>query len=161
MWRNARVSCTTSMRIMSQRLPMISRSRFLLVGCAAAALLSSAGCRYLHQDMADQPKNRPLSPSDFFPDGRSERPPVEKDRKSTRLNSSHGYISYAVFCLKKKISEAQPRQQCRVDHGVRPLLFSAPLRHVALENHALRSVHATRYLATERMRRPTSKPILP
>src|SRR2546422_4813354 len=26
----------------------------------------------------------------------------EKDRKSTRLNSSHGYISYAVFCLKKK-----------------------------------------------------------
>src|SRR2546422_11460411 len=34
--------------------------------------------------------------------------PVERrkkeaaDRKSTRLNSSHGYISYAVFCLKKK-----------------------------------------------------------
>src|SRR5687768_17727596 len=26
----------------------------------------------------------------------------EPDRKSTRLNSSHGYISYAVFCLKKK-----------------------------------------------------------
>src|SRR2546429_1377008 len=26
----------------------------------------------------------------------------EQDRKSTRLNSSHGYISYAVFCLKKK-----------------------------------------------------------
>src|SRR2546422_8318384 len=28
--------------------------------------------------------------------------PVGRDRKSTRLNSSHGYISYAVFCLKKK-----------------------------------------------------------
>src|SRR5687768_18201318 len=27
-----------------------------------------------------------------------------QDRKSTRLNSSHGYISYAVFCLKKKIT---------------------------------------------------------
>src|SRR2546429_2327321 len=27
---------------------------------------------------------------------------ADKDRKSTRLNSSHGYISYAVFCLKKK-----------------------------------------------------------
>src|SRR2546422_7855635 len=26
----------------------------------------------------------------------------ERDRKSTRLNSSHGYISYSVFCLKKK-----------------------------------------------------------
>src|SRR2546429_4945323 len=33
------------------------------------------------------------------------------DRKSTRLNSSHGYISYAVFCLKKKNSlrDIQPR----------------------------------------------------
>src|SRR2546429_2358686 len=30
------------------------------------------------------------------------RTPAEGDRKSTRLNSSHGYISYAVFCLKKK-----------------------------------------------------------
>src|SRR2546422_5457876 len=28
-----------------------------------------------------------------------------RDRKSTRLNSSHGYISYAVFCLKKKKNE--------------------------------------------------------
>src|SRR2546422_5309706 len=27
---------------------------------------------------------------------------IAGDRKSTRLNSSHGYISYAVFCLKKK-----------------------------------------------------------
>src|SRR2546429_5559791 len=44
---------------------------------------------------------------------------VSKDRKSTRLNSSHGYISYAVFCLKKKKkhlraqSPDQQRQQCR------------------------------------------------
>src|SRR2546422_3779365 len=30
------------------------------------------------------------------------RPSRGGDRKSTRLNSSHGYISYAVFCLKKK-----------------------------------------------------------
>src|SRR2546422_5393026 len=29
------------------------------------------------------------------------------DRKSTRLNSSHGYISYAVFCLKKKKKQKQ------------------------------------------------------
>src|SRR5687768_18135673 len=33
--------------------------------------------------------------------GASPEPTLE-DRKSTRLNSSHGYISYAVFCLKKK-----------------------------------------------------------
>src|SRR3989449_5010899 len=31
------------------------------------------------------------------------------DRKSTRLNSSHGYISYAVFCLKKKQGGRQNR----------------------------------------------------
>src|SRR5205809_4158775 len=30
-----------------------------------------------------------------------------RDRKSTRLNSSHGYISYAVFCLKKKTMPQQ------------------------------------------------------
>src|SRR2546422_5584022 len=30
------------------------------------------------------------------------------DRKSTRLNSSHGYISYAVFCLKKKKHKQRP-----------------------------------------------------
>src|SRR2546429_3354106 len=35
----------------------------------------------------------PTSPND---------PQRKPDRKSTRLNSSHGYISYAVFCLKKK-----------------------------------------------------------
>src|SRR5712675_967182 len=34
-------------------------------------------------------------------------PAAEADRKSTRLNSSHGYISYAVFCLKKK--KKQPK----------------------------------------------------
>src|SRR3989449_8163491 len=31
------------------------------------------------------------------------------DRKSTRLNSSHGYISYAVFCLKKKKTKTHRR----------------------------------------------------
>src|SRR2546422_1759787 len=31
------------------------------------------------------------------------------DRKSTRLNSSHGYISYAVFCLKKKKKKVRHR----------------------------------------------------
>src|SRR2546429_6364912 len=32
------------------------------------------------------------------------------DRKSTRLNSSHGYISYAVFCLKKKKKKKRHRR---------------------------------------------------
>src|SRR5438309_7150523 len=33
-----------------------------------------------------------------------------EDRKSTRLNSSHSSISYAVFCLKKQRTEAGPRR---------------------------------------------------
>ncbi len=44
--------------------------------CVAVALPFLAGCS-LKQDMALQPKNRPLSPSDFFADGRSERPLLE------------------------------------------------------------------------------------
>src|SRR2546422_8244512 len=35
----------------------------------------------------------------------------KRDRKSTRLNSSHGYISYAVFCLKKKKNNDLYRRQ--------------------------------------------------
>src|SRR2546422_5524846 len=37
------------------------------------------------------------------------------DRKSTRLNSSHGYISYAVFCLKKKKKIYHQRTRNRYD----------------------------------------------
>jgi hypothetical protein len=56
---------------------MNDTSRFLVAACAAACLFFSAGCDLLRQDMASQPKNRPLSPSAFFEDGRSERPLVE------------------------------------------------------------------------------------
>src|SRR3712207_8986631 len=40
--------------------------------------------------------------------------PVSGDRKSTRLNSSHANISYAVFCLKKK--KDNQKRQCSVWH---------------------------------------------
>src|SRR5256884_2782735 len=45
-----------------------------------------------------------LDPEDLPLERGSHSSPAEsvRDRKSTRLNSSHGYISYAVFCLKKK-----------------------------------------------------------
>src|SRR5256884_1080907 len=47
------------------------------------------------------------STQDIDPEGLRYR---VQDRKSTRLNSSHGYISYAVFCLKKK------KKLCKVLH---------------------------------------------
>src|SRR2546429_1979000 len=50
------------------------------------------------------------------------------DRKSTRLNSSHGYISYAVFCLKKKkkTTTGVPRT-AETPGGRRPAIPSLPL----------------------------------
>src|SRR3712207_8224570 len=56
-------------------------------------------------------------------DGRAEDAPLPKtpsrDRKSTRLNSSHANISYAVFCLKKKkIKSTSIRDQTTDDHHI-------------------------------------------
>src|SRR2546422_4023379 len=48
------------------------------------------------EDAAGQRAGRGLEHAHLFVGSRT------IDRKSTRLNSSHGYISYAVFCLKKK-----------------------------------------------------------
>src|SRR5438270_6340389 len=47
------------------------------------------------------------------------------DRKSTRLNSSHSQISYAVFCLKKKKKPTTPASHSRTHHP-------APIRLTAL-----------------------------
>src|SRR2546422_3623056 len=45
-----------------------------------------------------------------------------EDRKSTRLNSSHGYISYAVFCLKKK---KKKNKKCELIKDAQSLLYAA------------------------------------
>jgi hypothetical protein len=53
---------------------MKNRSSLLAMVC----LFALSGCNYtLRQDMANQPRQNPLSPSDFFQDGRSERPLIE------------------------------------------------------------------------------------
>src|SRR2546422_8313938 len=49
--------------------------------------------RDLHELLRPPPVHARRDPRQIVP---------TRDRKSTRLNSSHGYISYAVFCLKKK-----------------------------------------------------------
>src|SRR2546422_6005097 len=48
-----------------------------------------------------------------------------QDRKSTRLNSSHGYISYAVFCLKKKKKTNQQKNRANRE----------TLQHPAQQSH--------------------------
>src|SRR5258707_3623129 len=47
----------------------------------------------------------------WFSTMRRARSPFSGDRKSTRLNSSHANISYAVFCLKKKKSRCSPNRR--------------------------------------------------
>src|SRR6266550_1255863 len=64
------------------------------VADALAILLGVDLCHRRNDRLGDRDREQPLE----LLDG----PLGDKDRKSTRLNSSHGYISYAVFCLKKK-----------------------------------------------------------
>lgn len=55
---------------------MTSAPRIMPGLCVAMLCVVIGGCQ-IRQDMADQPKNTPLSPSPFFDDGRSERPLIE------------------------------------------------------------------------------------
>src|SRR2546422_7124479 len=55
-------------------------------------------CKVLITAIAEQWPDTPEIPTDISEPAATQI----TDRKSTRLNSSHGYISYAVFCLKKK-----------------------------------------------------------
>src|SRR2546429_4179885 len=48
----------------------------------------------------------------MFPGEEVRNARLARDRKSTRLNSSHGYISYAVFCLKKKKNNDRRQTHC-------------------------------------------------
>src|SRR2546427_5839650 len=52
-----------------------------------------------HLDLINQPRTSPIS---FHNGAKTYYKEKGLDRKSTRLNSSHSQISYAVFCLKKK-----------------------------------------------------------
>src|SRR2546429_6486621 len=76
-----------------------------VTGVQTCALpISGAAARLERGRRAGFPKGLAVVRRPFGKDG--PRPAlsetVRRDRKSTRLNSSHGYISYAVFCLKKK-----------------------------------------------------------
>src|SRR2546422_7871774 len=65
------------------------------------AVLRVLGSQEVHGQRAHGPLGHEGGPTlDDHPG--EPRPVLVVDRKSTRLNSSHGYISYAVFCLKKK-----------------------------------------------------------
>src|SRR5438132_9191561 len=73
--------------------PYTTLFRSILV---AGVLLLLALRRWTRATPAAEPSAAPPPPPDASP------AELERDRKSTRLNSSHTVISYAVFCLKKK-----------------------------------------------------------
>ena len=81
----------------------IFKHKYAHHGCetwdALSSVLVDDVCKeYLSKDDRDALK-RMITDLKFIP-----------DRKSTRLNSSHGYISYAVFCLKKKKPKKKPKK---------------------------------------------------
>src|SRR2546429_1555325 len=75
--------------------------------CQLLAVLSSAAVSEQRSELLAASKRLELARTTY---AREKQLWEEKvDRKSTRLNSSHGYISYAVFCLKKKKHEYYAR----------------------------------------------------
>src|SRR5256885_12469895 len=70
-----------------------------------------AGDRFLPRELAEPRDDAPLQQAPRHE--RDVRAALVQDRKSTRLNSSHLVISYAVFCLKKKkIQTSTTRRSC-------------------------------------------------
>src|SRR2546430_9155082 len=85
------------------------------------ALPICAGARFLPRGRA-QPaarRGRPVRPARWP----AQPPCSRRDRKSTRLNSSHSQKSYAVFCLKKKTKE----NYCNTTHSPCQYLLALPL----------------------------------
>jgi mono/diheme cytochrome c family protein len=100
-------------------------SAALFAGAAWCALAIS-GCDYsLRQDMANQPYNRPLSPSDFFADGRSERPLIENTVAHGAVgndvyNVAKDYAGYPLPVNEKLLQRGQDRYKifCSPCHGL-------------------------------------------
>lgn len=100
-------------------------SASLLLGAAACAMALSGCDMALRQDMADQPKNRPLSPSEFFADGRSERPLIENTVPRGSLdndvyNVSKDYAGFPLAVDEKLLQRGEDRYKvfCTPCHGL-------------------------------------------
>lgn len=97
---------------------------FIIV--AALGAMAFSGCDMaLRQDMADQPKNRPLSPSEFFSDGRSERPLIENTVPRGSLendvyNVSKEYAGFPLPVNEKLLQRGEDRYKvfCTPCHGL-------------------------------------------
>jgi hypothetical protein len=100
-------------------------SASLLIGAALGAMVFSGCDMALRQDMADQPKNRPQSPSEFFADGRSERPLVENTVAHGAVeddvyNVSKDYAGFPLPLNEKLLQRGEDRYKvfCTPCHGL-------------------------------------------
>jgi len=105
--------------------PLRLSKRALRLTSVAATLFMIAGCEHLHQDMGNQPKNKPLSPSDFFADGRSVRTPVENTVSRSSLDNDQLIVTKESTMFPMPINEAllergQERYRifCSPCHGI-------------------------------------------
>src|SRR2546430_2998483 len=101
--------------------------------------------------MASEPKHLSRRAREAIREAR-ERSGVAVDRKSTRLNSSHSQISYAVFCLKKK-HDYKEETSTEVDQLTNPeateefetINHPAPFRAVPLDSRPLSEGNGTHF----------------
>src|SRR2546430_12459495 len=104
--------------------------------------------------------DQPVQPPPSSPNTSSETPhppPPAPDRKSTRLNSSHSQISYAVFCLKKKNTFDINMSNLHY-HQLLSSLVSArfqPFNHASNVRSTLCSTHHSIYLIPPSTYSPT------
>jgi len=110
---------------MTSAAPLRLSKRTLRLTCVAATLFMIAGCDHLHQDMGNQPKNKPLSPSDFFADGRSVRTPMENTVSRSSLDNDQLMVTKESAMFPMPINEAllergQERYRifCSPCHGI-------------------------------------------
>src|SRR5580693_868392 len=119
-----------------------SPSLLLNALCGATCVLLLAGCS-LKQDMALQPKNRPLSPSDFFTDGRSERPLVE----NTVARGS--FADEALFVAKDSNNFPLPVTQELLERGEgRYKIFCTPCHGLQGDGNGMVSMRGMKHPPT-------------
>ena len=121
--------------------------------CSLATGLLFAGCS-LKQDMALQPKNRPLSPSDFFDDGRSERALVEN-------TVARGWLAEDQFAVPKESNEFLLKlDQALMDRGEeRFRIFCSPCHGLQGDGNGMVAMRGMKHPPTyhqDRLRQVTN-----
>jgi hypothetical protein len=129
-----------------------SSSRLLAVLGGSVCMLLLAGCS-LKQDMALQPKNRPLSPSDFFADGRSERPLVENTVARGSLADD------ALFVSKDSNSFPLPVTQETLERGEgRYKIFCTPCHGLQGDGNGMVAMRGMKHPPTFHLERLRQSP---